>query len=387
MKPDRFSKPVVVLFQMAIVFLVVSGLALTSQFSSAQDNVIFETDIKPLLEQYCIRCHGPDDQEGDFRIDDRETLMSGYVEPGDALFSDLYLYVTSEEENEMMPPPDEGGPLAPKQIVLIKNWIDQGADWPESVTVDLVKEVVEDVEEQVAEQQKVEDSKSGNWTLFSEITGLLHPLVLHFPVALLMGGAFFALLGFRGESPLSDAAYYCLWLGALTAILACVSGWFFAVDKNMPEWQRFDTSQSIDLHRWGGILIAVLASILALIASSSRRRDPYGTGAGWKTGMLLLAVLTGFVAHHGGKMTHDGLHDKLFNKTIQLYENLTGDQEQVPSAATDTVETEQDESKDRSSTEKNDEAPDATNDESGIEEPDVKASGETSDEGKDDNAG
>jgi hypothetical protein len=133
---------------------------------------------------------------------------------------------------------------------------------------------------------------------------------------------------------LSDAAYYCLWLGALTAIFACVSGWFFAVDKNMTEWQRFDFNESIDVHRWGGILIAALAFMLALIASSSRRRDPYGTGAFWKLSMILLAALTGYVAHHGGKMTHDGLHDKLFNKTNQLYQNITGEK-QPPAADAD----------------------------------------------------
>ena len=178
--------------------------------------------------------------------------------------------------------------------------------------------------------------QANNGQLVTEIVGLLHPVLLHFPVALLIGGAFFAVLGFRGESPLADAAYYCLWLGAWLAILACLSGWYFAVDKNMGDWQRsFDFNKSIDVHRWGGILVAILAFVLALIACGSRRRDPYGTGAFWKLSLVLLAVLTGFVAHHGGKMTHDGLHEKLNRKTNQLYQNLTGETQAAPNPLND----------------------------------------------------
>lgn len=304
--------------------------AMMNSVSFAQDKVNFETDIKPLFEKHCIRCHGPDDQEGSFRIDARDSVFD-YIEVGDSDFSDLYdYYIATEDEENMMPPPNEGGPMHEDEILLVKNWIDQGAEWPEDVKLELVKEVVEQVEEQVAAEEKARDAQQDNLKLVTEVTGLLHPLVLHFPVALLMGGALFALFGFRGESPLADAAYYCLWLGAITAIFACVSGWYFAVDKNMTDWQSLDFDKSIDVHRWGGIVIAALAFLLALIAASSRRRDPYGVGAMWKLGLIVLAGLTGYVAHHGGKMTHDGLHDKLFNKSTQLYENLTGDKKAEP---------------------------------------------------------
>ena len=294
----------------------------------AQDQVDFERQIKPILEKHCIRCHGPESQESNedepFRADDREQLLENYVDANDLEFSDLYIYITAKDDT-VMPPVDDGGPLAESEIELIKNWILQGAEWPENVKVEVVKEVVEEVENQVAEEEKAKDATQDNLTLASEVTGLLHPLVLHFPIALLIGGAFFALFGFRGESPMADAAYYCLWLGALSAIFACLSGWFFAIDKNMTEWQRFDFNNSIDVHRWGGIVVAALAFMLALIAASSRRRDPYGTGGFWKLSMILLACLTGYVAHHGGKMTHDGLHEKLINKGTLLFENLSGE--------------------------------------------------------------
>ncbi|MGI9518097.1 MAG: c-type cytochrome domain-containing protein [Pirellulaceae bacterium] len=344
---------------LAGLLLVTSAQAQTTETSEEQ--VDFATQIKPLLEQHCIRCHGPESQEADFRIDERDNVFN-WIDPGSAEYSDLWVeYIASEDETQMMPPPDEGGPLPAEQIALFERWIDEGADWPETVSLVMpAPEVIEEIEQEVAEQQQAQDQKDSSLQLVWEIAGLLHPMLLHFPVALLIGGAFFALFGFRGESPLADAAYYCLWLAALTGILACVSGWSFAIDKNYTDWDKLDFTKSIDLHRWGGILVTVLAFLLALVASGSRRRDPYGTGAFWKLGMIVLAVLVGFVAHHGGKMTHTGLHDKLINKSETLFQNITGEKrmapvEEEPAEGTD----------DEDDTAKESQDPDNTSDETG----------------------
>lgn len=342
MSSFRCAHPVSVL----LVFLLgVAGhlaspaeILVTSQLCAQESKVDFASQIKPIFEKHCLRCHGPDDQDGGFRIDDREAVFN-YVEPFDASFSELHDYITSEDDSDMMPPPGDGGPLPANEIQLVTRWINQGAEWPESVKLVLNKEVVKEVEKAVVEQDKAKNVTASNLELSEQIVGLLHPLALHFPVALLMGGALFALFGLRGESPLADAAYYCLWLGAWGSIFACVSGWFFAVEKNMSQWQVWPPEKlvesTIDMHRWGGILVATLAFMLALIAASSRRRDPYGAGLVWKFGMMGLAVVTGFVAHQGGKMTHDGLHEKLFNKTEQLIQNLSDKQPTVAPATSE----------------------------------------------------
>jgi uncharacterized membrane protein len=307
-----------------------AGVLNAQETQLAENAIDFANDIKPIFEASCIRCHGPEQQDGDFRIDEKDTVMN-YIDEGDSSFSELFDHVSSDDEELMMPPPDEGGPLAKELIDKIRRWIDEGANWPEAVSIEMpAPEVVQEI---VAETKKVElekDKQEGNWQLVWEIAGLLHPILVHFPVGLIIGGAFFALIGFRGESPLSDAAYYCLWLAAWLSILTCFSGWSFGYEKNYNDWQGFDFNKSIDIHRWGGILISVLAFLLALVASSSRRRDPYGTGAFWKFSLILLAGLTGFVAHHGGKMTHHGLHDKLLGKSDILYRNLVGQKEVVP---------------------------------------------------------
>lgn len=317
------------------VGVVLAALLFATGSVSAQDavqnenSIDFARDIKPIFEASCVRCHGVDQQEGDFRVDDKDNLLD-YVDPGDSEFSQLFELITATDDT-LMPPAEEGGPLAAEAIDKIKRWINEGADWPEGVTIDMPPpEVVERIKEEVKQAQETKDKQEGSGQLLLEVIGLLHPVFLHFPVALLIGGAFFAVLGFRGESPMSDAAYYCLWLAAWIAVLTCLSGWYFAIDKNYLNWQSFDFNRSIDIHRWGGIIVSVLTFLLALMAARSRRRDPYGTGAAWKFGLILVAGLTGFVAHHGGKMTHVGLHEKLQNKTTILYENLTGNSQAEP---------------------------------------------------------
>ncbi len=56
-----------------ISMLSMATLGLSSQVACAQsdgrgDVKVFRTTIKPLLEQYCVKCHGPQKQEGDLRL-------------------------------------------------------------------------------------------------------------------------------------------------------------------------------------------------------------------------------------------------------------------------------------------------------------------------------
>ncbi len=314
----------------------------------------FANDIKPIFEARCVRCHGPAEQEGDFRIDDPDQV-SNYLDPGQSKYSDLFDYVSSDDDEVMMPPPDEGGPLPGDEIEKIRLWIDEGAEWPEGVLIVYVPETepvppVADANDvakasddpQVEPPPAVETDPSkdiktpptadridGTGQLVWELVGLVHVVLVHFPVGLIMGGALFALFGFRGESPMSDAAYYCLWLGAWMAILACVTGWSMAQINGDGEWNRFDFDRSIDIHRWGGILVAVLAFLLALVASGSRRRDPYGAGGFWKFSLILLACLTGYVSYHGGELTHRTLHRRITDRATTVYERLTDQKEET----------------------------------------------------------
>ena len=96
--------------------------------------VDFAAEVQPLLARRCYACHGPDQQEGSIRFDDRASLLgqadSGAVPivPGDAQASELVRRVlASEDSGERMPP--EGKPLSDLEIQVLRRWIDQGAEY------------------------------------------------------------------------------------------------------------------------------------------------------------------------------------------------------------------------------------------------------------------
>jgi ankyrin repeat protein len=102
---------------------------------SAQDasRVDFNRDVLPILRQSCFGCHGPSQQIGGLRLDRRSSVMKAIdrrVVPGSSTNSRLYSRLIGTEFGQQMPPT---GPLREEQVAIIRNWIDQGAEWPDSL--------------------------------------------------------------------------------------------------------------------------------------------------------------------------------------------------------------------------------------------------------------
>ncbi len=103
--------------------------------NSQQDGPDFYQDIKPLLESRCNSCHKGDKAKGGLRLDTlaaaRKGGDSGYpaLKPGDPDGSELFYRVTTNDEDEIMPPKDDR--LTSEEVALLKTWIEQGANWPE----------------------------------------------------------------------------------------------------------------------------------------------------------------------------------------------------------------------------------------------------------------
>ncbi|MGY8769681.1 MAG: DUF1553 domain-containing protein [Pirellulales bacterium] len=100
----------------------------------AEEPVDFAKDIRSILSRKCFQCHGPDEehQEGGLRLDDQQIatseLESGLtaIVPGDIAESELISRITSDDEFEVMPPPEAGERLSAKEIKLFKRWITEG---------------------------------------------------------------------------------------------------------------------------------------------------------------------------------------------------------------------------------------------------------------------
>lgn len=110
----------------------------------AETRVDFARDIKPLLENSCLKCHGPIKPKSGNRVDSRDAIIKGgesdqaAIVPGRSEQSPLVQYIAGLVPDMEMPPldsRDEHPPLTREQIALVRAWIDQGALWPEGVTL------------------------------------------------------------------------------------------------------------------------------------------------------------------------------------------------------------------------------------------------------------
>ncbi len=312
------------------ILLLLCAVFCTSASTYGQEDakVDFVRDIKPIFESKCLRCHGPSKAEG-FRIDMASETMD-YVTAGDASESDLYNYLITEDKAELMPPPEENDPLTEEQIALVKRWIDQGAAWPDGVTMqepqpqDQKAPAAAAVDDSPSPPQR-QGSQVENLTLGQKIwkaIGALHPASVHLPLGLLMAAGLFALLGLTGSFAMSDTAYYCLWLGALTAVFASIFGWSQSINLGGPADLTALTQPDTRhyWHRLSGVGVTLFALLLALYAARARSLDP-DNGTLWKLGAILLAVAVSYCGYEGGKITHKSGH---YNYLMSVFNEVMG---------------------------------------------------------------
>ena len=83
--------------------------------------VDFTTDVRPILEGNCFRCHGPDRQRGGLRLDDMDELKT-VITPGDPDNSHLLEVLRLPEDDELHMPHNKPS-LPDEQISLIAAWV------------------------------------------------------------------------------------------------------------------------------------------------------------------------------------------------------------------------------------------------------------------------
>jgi mono/diheme cytochrome c family protein len=104
--------------------------------ASTKTGVTYATDIKPIFDASCIKCHGAQKPKGKLRLDSLEGILKGgedgkAIEPGKSEKSALVLNIAHVgDEDDFMPPPKNKlglKKLTDEQIGLVRAWIDQGA--------------------------------------------------------------------------------------------------------------------------------------------------------------------------------------------------------------------------------------------------------------------
>ncbi|MBL8889524.1 MAG: DUF1553 domain-containing protein [Planctomycetaceae bacterium] len=116
--------------------LVLGALCWLASSASAQAQTEKLADeVRKLLSERCIECHGAETRESGLRLDTGRGIRQGgdfgpVVQPHDAQRSELIRRVATDNENELMPP---GGPrLSNQEVAVLESWIQAGATWPES---------------------------------------------------------------------------------------------------------------------------------------------------------------------------------------------------------------------------------------------------------------
>lgn len=119
-------------------YVLVPGLILLAArtLTAAEADVDFVRDIQPIFRRACLRCHGPDKQKADYRLDVRESALRGgessapNIIPGKSSDSPLMRYISGTGELVM---PPEGERLTEAERATLSRWIDTGATWPDAV--------------------------------------------------------------------------------------------------------------------------------------------------------------------------------------------------------------------------------------------------------------
>ena len=137
-KKNRFSCS----FSNSLRFACVSiaCLSLVNTANLFADDISFNRDIRPLLSDRCFACHGPDeaDRQASLRLDTVDSDDGAYreidgitaIKPGSAENSELWKRIISEDEYEVMPPPEAHKPaFTDEEKEKIRQWIEEGAPY------------------------------------------------------------------------------------------------------------------------------------------------------------------------------------------------------------------------------------------------------------------
>jgi len=116
-----------------ILMLILTACISNDKNVIAKGKIEFNRDVRPILNNKCLACHGGVKESGGLSFILREKavkkIKSGKfaIIPGDADHSEIMARITSDDPEFRMPMDKE--PLSKAEIKIIEKWINQGAEW------------------------------------------------------------------------------------------------------------------------------------------------------------------------------------------------------------------------------------------------------------------
>jgi hypothetical protein len=122
---------------------MMAGTLASAAVARGAERVDFEREIRPIVAEQCVSCHGPEKHKGGLRLDRKESALEG-GESGKAIESghggqSLLVKVLRGPSGDIDQMPYKKEPLSAGEVQLIARWIDEGATWPAGVTITLPK--------------------------------------------------------------------------------------------------------------------------------------------------------------------------------------------------------------------------------------------------------
>lgn len=257
-----------------------------------------------IFTAHCTQCHGADlaKPKGKFGyVTDLPRLVADHqVEPKQPGESELFKLLTTDDPDFKMPPKAaKAGPLSDAQIATVKAWIEAGA--PAPAAAEPAGGSGKPARSPASKPQATQ-SQLGLFDRVLAFGGKFHPVVVHFPIALLMVGALAeAMVLLLGQRWARDAACLVVPLGALAAATAAILGLLSA------NYGGYSTAK-VFTHRLLGIIVGALALLTAFVQIAHVRRPTPLNGLLYRAGLFASAALVGLTGHFGGIMVYGEDH-------------------------------------------------------------------------------
>lgn len=134
-----------------------------------------------------------------------------------------------------------------------------------------------------------------DWIL--QLLGRFHPLLVHFPIGLLVAALFMELLTIGGKRKgIREGAYWMVYLGTIFATLSALFGWLLRTHEDY-------SGELANNHQYTGIATAVLAILTTLLLRLTIKGKIPDFRA-YRTGLIATVVLLTIAGHLGASLTH-----------------------------------------------------------------------------------
>ena len=170
------------------------GLTVVQGISAAEP-IDFAAKVQPVLETYCVGCHCEKKHEGGLRIDTSALALKGgdsgaaivAGQPGKSLLIERMSAAVDDEL--LMPPKRNGGPLPKEVVANLSQWITEGAKWPQDLSLKQRErrdssddtndtlELVQQIHALIVKTSAAETAKSADYASKVPLTGAAYQMV------------------------------------------------------------------------------------------------------------------------------------------------------------------------------------------------------------------